>query len=57
MNYILKMKSLKKEKEGLKYVIRVHTCAVPDVPGLKAHSSAAQGETVSPLSTAPPPGF
>ena len=41
----------------LKSVIPAHTCAIPDVPGLKAEGSAAQGETVGPLPTAPPPGF
>lgn len=34
-----------------------HTCAVPDISGLQAQRSAAQCETVSPLPTAPPPGF
>lgn len=35
----------------------VHTSAVPDIPGLKAESPAAQGKTVGPLPTAPPLGF
>lgn len=38
-------------------VSRVHTCAVPDISGLQAQRSAAHCETVSPLPTAPPPGF
>lgn len=33
------------------------TCAVPDVPGLQTHGSAAQREAVGPFSTAPSPGL